>query len=157
MPSFGASDWDQLLQQSEELAFRVSCSAEGSPRRNTYELSCASQHHSGAVSLILMCYTSHAMLVDDCHERYTQDNKGVPQIQRDLQQVEQLSKNLSAKTARLDAGAEAVAATRLLAHEGLNTRRYVLTDHLMACCMPQLLLGCQRCRTESQPLSTGSC
>ena len=143
MPAFGASDWDQLLQQSEELAFRVSCSLDKSLQRKTSELSRASQHHGGAVSLTLMDYTSHAMLVDDCHERYTQDNKGVPQIQRDLQQVEQLSKNLSAKTARLDAGAEAVAATRLLAHEGLNTRKYVLADHLMACCMPQLLLRCQ--------------
>jgi len=26
MPALGASDWDQLLQQSEELAARVSCS-----------------------------------------------------------------------------------------------------------------------------------
>lgn len=53
-----------------------------------------------------------------------QDNKGIPQLQRDLHQVEQLSRNLRAKTARLDAGAETIAATRLLAHEGLNTRKY---------------------------------
>ena len=52
-----------------------------------------------------------------------QDNKGIPQVQRDLHQVEQLSRNLRAKTARLDAGAETIAATRLLAHEGLNTRK----------------------------------
>lgn len=55
-----------------------------------------------------------------------QDNKGIPQVQRDLQQVEQLSRNLRAKTVRLDAGAETIAATRLLAHEGLNTRKYAL-------------------------------
>ncbi|CAL5221540.1 g3750 [Coccomyxa viridis] len=73
MPALGAPDWDQLLQQSEELAAR--------------------------------------------------DNKGIPQVQRDLHQVEQLSRNLRAKTARLDAGAETIAATRLLAHEGLNTRK----------------------------------
>ena len=59
-----------------------------------------------------------------------QDNKGIPQVQRDLHQVEQLSRNLRAKTARLDAGAETIAATRLLAHEGLNTRKYALDGFL---------------------------
>ena len=143
MPAFGASDWDQLLQQSEELAYRVSCFVDTVLRCITPELHCISEHRGGSVVRLSLYCTSHAMLGADCHQRYTQDNKGVPQIQRDLQQVEQLSKNLRAKTARLDAGAEAVAATRLLAHEGLNTRKYVLADLTMAYCIQLLLLHCQ--------------
>lgn len=69
---------------------------------------------------------THAMLNVGANRRppgCSQDTRGIPQVQRDLQQVEALSRNLRAKTARLDAGAETIAATHLLAHEGLNTRK----------------------------------
>lgn len=52
-----------------------------------------------------------------------QDSQGLPQVERDLLQVEQLSQKLKARTARADAGQQTLAATRLLAHEGLDTRK----------------------------------
>ncbi|KAK9915316.1 hypothetical protein WJX75_007541 [Coccomyxa subellipsoidea] len=73
MPPVSAPDWDQLLQQSEDLAAR--------------------------------------------------DSQGIPQIERDLLQVEQLSQKLKARTARIDSGSQTLAATRLLAQEGLNSRK----------------------------------
>ena len=52
-----------------------------------------------------------------------QDSQGIPQIERDLLQVEQLSQKLKARTARIDSGSQTLAATRLLAQEGLNSRK----------------------------------
>jgi len=52
-----------------------------------------------------------------------QDTQGFPRVERDLLQVEQYSQELKAKAARIDPSGDALAATRLLAQEGLNTRK----------------------------------
>ena len=44
-------------------------------------------------------------------------------MERDLRQVEQYSQELKAKAARIDPADDALAATRLLAQEGLSTRK----------------------------------
>mmetsp|Transcript_19713 Transcript_19713/g.59561 ORF Transcript_19713/g.59561 Transcript_19713/m.59561 type:complete len:809 (-) Transcript_19713:69-2495(-) len=49
---------------------------------------------------------------------------GFPQMERDLMQVEQLSLKLRAKASRLDQSNEELAASRLLAQQGVNARRY---------------------------------
>ena len=54
-----------------------------------------------------------------------QDAEGFPRVERDLVQVEQLSQKLRAKAARADHSEESLAATRLLAQEGLNNRKCV--------------------------------
>ncbi len=46
-----------------------------------------------------------------------------PRVQRDILQVEQYSQKLRSRTARKDATAETLEASRLLAHEGLNPRK----------------------------------
>eukprot|EP00249_Psilotum_nudum_P024016 c29060_g1_i1 orf=572-3217(-) len=46
-----------------------------------------------------------------------------PPIQRSLDQLEALSKKLKAKTSRLEAPSQAIAATRLLAREGINAEQ----------------------------------
>jgi hypothetical protein len=55
----------------------------------------------------------------------TQDAHGFPRVERDLAQVERFSAALKERTARVvaDAGADRAAAARLLAAEGVNTRR----------------------------------
>ena len=53
----------------------------------------------------------------------SQDAQGVPQVERDLLQVEALSQRLKQRTARADTGSQTLAATRLLAQEGLDTRK----------------------------------
>ena len=55
-----------------------------------------------------------------------QDSQGIPQVERDLLQVEQLSQKLKSKTARIDSRSQTLAATRLLAQEGLNSRKCVV-------------------------------
>ena len=52
-----------------------------------------------------------------------QDTQGFPRVERDLRQVEQYSQELKAKAARIDLAGDALAATRLLAQEGLSTRK----------------------------------
>lgn len=61
-----------------------------------------------------------------------QDTQGFPLLQRDLHQVEQLSQKLKSKARRIDAGADSLAAARLLAQEGISAQRYelVLTKDL---------------------------
>ena len=44
-------------------------------------------------------------------------------MERDLLQVEALSQRLKQRTARADTGSQTLAATRLLAQEGLDTRK----------------------------------
>jgi hypothetical protein len=51
-----------------------------------------------------------------------QDTQGFPRVDRDISQVEAFSSNLKAKSQRLDTHADALAATRLLAQEGFNSR-----------------------------------
>lgn len=53
-----------------------------------------------------------------------QDGQEFPRIDRDLSQVQQFSAKLKAKSARLDATADSLAATQLLAQEGFNAPRY---------------------------------
>ena len=52
-----------------------------------------------------------------------QDTQGFPRVERDLRQVEQYSQELKVKAARIDPAGDALAATRLLAQEGLSTRK----------------------------------
>jgi nuclear pore complex protein Nup93 len=65
------------------------------------------------------------MILTSLYFSRTQDSQGIPQVERDLLQVEQLSQKLKARTARIDSGSQTIAATRLLAQEGLNTRKCV--------------------------------
>lgn len=53
----------------------------------------------------------------------SQDGQGFPRIERDILQVEELSRQLKAKHTRLDGSQDALAASRLLAQEGLNAQR----------------------------------
>lgn len=55
----------------------------------------------------------------------SQDAHGFPRVERDLAQVERFSASLKERTARVvaDVGADRAAAARLLAAEGVNTRR----------------------------------
>ena len=48
---------------------------------------------------------------------------GLPQVQRDILQVEQFSQKLRARAAAADASTEALDASRLLAGEGFNPRK----------------------------------
>ena len=58
-----------------------------------------------------------------------QDTQGFPRVERDLLQVEQYSQQLKARAARIDPAGDALAATRLLAQEGLNTRKCGLLSY----------------------------
>lgn len=49
---------------------------------------------------------------------------GFPHMERDLKQVEQLSLKLRSKASRLDQSEDSFAASRLLAHQGVNSRRF---------------------------------
>ena len=55
---------------------------------------------------------------------------GFPQMDRDLVQVEQLSLKLKAKTSRLDQPNEELAASRLLAQQGVNAHRCHLSTQV---------------------------
>lgn len=52
-----------------------------------------------------------------------QGTQGFPLVQRDLQQVEQLSQQLKGRTRRKDAGDDSLAAARLLAQEGVSAQK----------------------------------
>jgi hypothetical protein len=58
-----------------------------------------------------------------------QDAEGFPQVDRDLLQVEQLSQKLRTKASRLDQAQDGLAASRLLAQQGINA-------HRRGCCHP---------------------
>ena len=62
-----------------------------------------------------------------------QDTQGFPRVERDLLQVEQYSQQLKARAARIDPAGDALAATRLLAQEGLNTRKCGLLSYYTVC------------------------
>ncbi|KAK9867148.1 hypothetical protein WJX84_008824 [Apatococcus fuscideae] len=53
----------------------------------------------------------------------SRDAHGLPRIDRDIPQLEQLSQKLRSRTQRLDNSADQIAATRLLAQEGFNAQR----------------------------------
>ena len=76
-----------------------------------------------------------------------QNSQGLPQVERDLLQVEQLSQKLKARTARADAGQQTLAATRLLAQEGLDTRKCAHILHMRASTVPLCQHACQHCST----------
>jgi hypothetical protein len=52
-----------------------------------------------------------------------QDAEGFPQVDRDLLQVEELSQKLRTKASRLDQAEDGLAASRLLAQQGINVHR----------------------------------
>ena len=52
-----------------------------------------------------------------------QDAEGFPQVDRDLLQVEELSQKLRTKASRLDQAEDGLAASRLLAQQGVNVHR----------------------------------
>lgn len=54
---------------------------------------------------------------------HLQDAEGFPQVDRDLLQVEELSQKLRTKASRLDQAEEGLAASRLLAQQGVNVHR----------------------------------
>lgn len=56
-----------------------------------------------------------------------------PRVQRDILQVEQYSQKLRSRTARADATAETLEASRLLAHEGLNPRKLTQVGPVKCC------------------------
>ena len=104
-------DWDALLQQSEELAARVSFGRAG-----------------GAVFFARRCdgarqKTRTPLTRLPTPLPHTQDSHGFPRVERDLLQVERYAAALRARVARADAGSDAAAAARLLAAEGVNTRK----------------------------------
>lgn len=55
-----------------------------------------------------------------------QDAEGFPQVDRDLMQVEEMSQKLRTNASPLDQSEDAFAASRLLAQQGVNTRRCFL-------------------------------
>jgi hypothetical protein len=110
-------DWDALLAQSEELAAGVS-RAWGAPSRIARLI---------AAVFFCMHRPPHppTLYPDSLTTPITQDAHGFPRVERDLAQVERFSASLKERTARVvaDAGADRAAAARLLAAEGVNTRR----------------------------------
>lgn len=98
------SDWDQLLQESEDLAFRVS------GRDTRVDIACVAVDASVKLSHHPTCLR-------------LQDAEGFPQVERDLLQVEELSQKLRTKASRLDQAEDGLAASRLLAQQGVNVRR----------------------------------
>lgn len=54
-----------------------------------------------------------------------QDAEGLPLVDRDLLQVEELSQKLRTKASRLNQAEDGLAASRLLAQQGINVRRRV--------------------------------
>ncbi len=110
------TDWDQLLQQSEDLAVRVRSSS-STPLDASHRLETRLPHP-------LFDIGRHNTRLP------SQDAEGFPRVERDLVQVEQLSQKLRARAARADHSEEAFAATRLLAQEGLNNRKCVCQSRI---------------------------
>ena len=73
--------------------------------------------HQMAVNLHLQGSTTDPICL-------TQDTQGFPLLQRDLQQVEQLSQKLKSKARRVNAESDSLAAARLLAQEGVSAQKY---------------------------------
>ena len=98
-----AMDWDQLLQQSTALAAVV---------RAMINRPCRPK-------------PTPTLSVGNRKERtcLVQDSQGLPRIERDIPQLELFSQKLRARTQRIDNSADQIAATRLLAQEGLNAQR----------------------------------
>lgn len=61
-----------------------------------------------------------------------QDAEGFPQVDRDLMQIEEMSQKLRTKASPLDQSEDAFAASRLLAQQGVNTRRCFLSCTLIS-------------------------
>ena len=119
----GPPDWDQLLQQSEDLAARVS-------DRSAHVCLCRTRVLPTVYlkqPTLSTCQDSNTLLINGLSIEGThhvmQDTQGFPRVERDLLQVEQYSQQLKARAARIDPAGDALAATRLLAQEGLNTRK----------------------------------
>eukprot|EP00193_Tetraselmis_chui_P015810 CAMPEP_0177789418 /NCGR_PEP_ID=MMETSP0491_2-20121128/22735_1 /TAXON_ID=63592 /ORGANISM="Tetraselmis chuii, Strain PLY429" /LENGTH=84 /DNA_ID=CAMNT_0019311273 /DNA_START=12 /DNA_END=263 /DNA_ORIENTATION=+ len=62
-------------------------------------------------------------LLQQSSDLLARDGQGLPWVQRDLLQVEEYSARLKSRTNRINASEDRIAATRLLAGEGLNTSR----------------------------------
>ncbi len=121
----GSMDWDALLQQSEELAAGVRWRGGGAGARwSRGGGGAASPGRRAAGGPAPMARASpaprraHAPIPSS-----PQDAHGFPRVERDLAQVERYASALRARVARADAGADAAAASRLLAAEGVHTRK----------------------------------
>lgn len=140
-------DWDALLQQSEELAAGVragrqrkdgercfSTSATQSIEKRMPVHSITSPGHLSAPSLFISLSPRQTHDFDLALPFREKNNTGktlqdsaaaaaFPRVERDLLQVEAYASALRARLARADGRGDAAAAARLLAHEGVNTRK----------------------------------
>ena len=109
-------DWDALLAQSEALAAEVRVWSARAERRRAASNRC---------ELSLSRLPPRLTHLHPPSPSISQDAHGFPRVERDLAQVERFSTALKERTARVvpDAGADRAAAARLLAAEGVNTRR----------------------------------
>ena len=111
----GGVDWDALVQQSEELAAGGRRGGEG----RMSETKTAGARWGRGLPPPPLTHT----LPSPPPPSPPQDAHGFPRVERDLLQVERYAAALRARVARADAGADAAAAARLLAAEGVNTRK----------------------------------
>lgn len=139
------ADWDQLLLQSQDLVRSVR--GEAAPR--AWELSPQSQGSDGT-RWQPPCSRGRALAPPAAASagRRRHSNRRLlawaavpqeaafPRVQRDILQVEQYSQKLRSRTARADATAETLEASRLLAHEGLNPRKLTQVGGSACCCHP---------------------
>lgn len=106
----GMSEWDQLLQESEDLAFKV--------RRQAVVMD-TPMHVAPHWHVVAAQSYSTTEWTSVC----VQDAEGFPQVDRDLLQVEELSQKLRTKASRLDQAEDGLAASRLLSQQGINVHR----------------------------------
>jgi len=140
-------DWDALLQQSEELAAGVRRVGREEERRTMQirrqsNASLSIDRRRGSIirpssSPREPLYISPRTLTH-AHDHFLQSRAQInqkktiqdsaaaaafPRVERDLLQVEAYASALRARLARADGRGDAAAAARLLAHEGVNTRK----------------------------------
>lgn len=159
----GKADWDTLLLQSEDLVLRVRSRPSPACLLCSQLAVCCLPACQRSRSLLLgssaprpVCWPQGtgcagrrpAVAAAGCcappimrlrpHKASgpptLQENQGFPRVERDVLQVEQFSAKLRAKATRVDATSEALDASRLLAQEGLNPRKWVMRCALLALC-----------------------
>lgn len=116
-------DWDQLEASSANLVDRVRAPAA-----------------SNAMHLPTLQLTVEQRLSQSLYLlTHLQDEVGMPRIDRNLDQVQQMSEMMVARIRHRDSTADGLASARLLAQQGLNQRQYAVW-HVKSSCS---LTSCQ--------------
>lgn len=141
-------DWDQLEASSANLVDRVSA-VQAAPHL------LISPHHKNGKTSAQHLLSHSSWLSGTC----TQDEVGMPRIDRNIDQVQQMSEMMVARIRHRDLNADGLASARLLAQQGLNQRKYVHgQQHWSVASVGQLdhCLNMQACQSTQQISNEGN-